>query len=140
MVDVNLILLNLVGNLINTLWCFDYELHVYRNLTKGQFGDVMTFYMTSFDFAAYDSFVLSLSSHGRFGEVTCSDNQHVSLQLDVINPMGQCRGLRGKPKHLWVQACQNIPSSRLLYHLLFLINVCPVMYLVPKYKLVYVFM
>ena len=55
--------------------------------------------------SAYDCFVLWLMSHGRSGEVFCSDGNTVPIQTPHDMFSG-CETLSGKPKLFFIQACR----------------------------------
>ena len=57
------------------------------------------------DHSAYDCFVLWLMSHGRGGEVFCSDGNTVAIE--ILNDMfSACKTLSGKPKLFFIEACR----------------------------------
>ena len=59
------------------------------------------------DHSAYDCFVLWLMSHGRGGQVFCSDGNTVPIQ--TLNDMfSECKTLSGKPKLFFIQASRGI--------------------------------
>ena len=57
------------------------------------------------DHSGYDCFVLWLMSHGKSGEVFCSDGDTLPIKTaqDMIS---DCKTLRGKPKFFFIQACR----------------------------------
>ena len=55
--------------------------------------------------SAYDFFVLWLMSHGRSGEVFCSDGNTVPIQT-LHDMFSECETLSGKPKLFFIQACR----------------------------------
>ena len=57
------------------------------------------------DHRAYDCFVLWLMSHGRSGEVLCSDGDTIPVQT-LHDMMSECDTLSGKPKLFFIQACR----------------------------------
>ena len=57
------------------------------------------------DHSAYDCFVLWLMSHGRSGEVFCSDGNTVPIQT-VDDMFSECKTLSGKPKLFFIDACR----------------------------------
>ena len=57
------------------------------------------------DHSAYDCFVLWLMSHGRSGEVFCSDGDTVPIQT-LHDMFSHCYTLRGKPKLFFIQVCR----------------------------------
>ena len=57
------------------------------------------------DHSAYDCFVLWLMSHGRSGEVLCSDGNTIPVQT-LHDMMSECDTLSGKPKLFFIQACR----------------------------------
>ena len=57
------------------------------------------------DHGSYDCFVLWLMSHGKSGEVFCSDEKTVPIQT-LHDLFSQCDTLRGKPKLFFIQACR----------------------------------
>ena len=59
------------------------------------------------DHSAYDCFVLWLMSHGRGGEVFCSDGNTVAIQT-VNDIFSECKTLSGKPKLFFIEVCRGI--------------------------------
>ena len=57
------------------------------------------------DHSAYDCFVLWLMSHGRSGEVFCSDGNTIPIQT-LHDMLSECNTLRDKPKLFFIQACR----------------------------------
>ena len=57
------------------------------------------------DHSAYDCFVLWLMSHGRSGEVFCSDGNTLPIQT-LHDMLSECNTLRDKPKLFFIQACR----------------------------------
>ena len=57
------------------------------------------------DHSGYDCFVLWLMSHGRSGEVFCSDGNTIPIQT-FCDMLSECDTLRGKPKLFFIQACR----------------------------------
>ena len=57
------------------------------------------------DHSAYDCFVLWLMSHGRGGEVFCSDGNTVAIQI-LHDMFSNCKTLSGKPKLFFIEACR----------------------------------
>ena len=57
------------------------------------------------DHSAYDCFVLWLMSHGRGGEVFCSDGNTVAIQI-LHDIFSNCKTLSGKPKLFFIEACR----------------------------------
>ena len=57
------------------------------------------------DHSAYDCFVLWLMSHGRSGEVFCSDGDTVLIRT-VDDMFSECKTLSGKPKLFFIDACR----------------------------------
>ena len=55
--------------------------------------------------SAYDCFVLWLMSHGKSGEVFCSDGDTISIQT-LYDMFSGCDSLKGKPKLFFIQACR----------------------------------
>ena len=57
------------------------------------------------DHSAYDCFMLWLMSHGRSGEVFCSDGN--TIRIETLHDMfSNCATLIGKPKLFFIQACR----------------------------------
>ena len=57
------------------------------------------------DHSAYDCFVLWLMSHGKSGEVFCSDGN--TIPIETLHDMfSNCNTLSGKPKLFFIQACR----------------------------------
>ena len=59
------------------------------------------------DHSAYDCFVLWLMSHGRSGEVFCSDGNTIPIQT-LDDMFSECKTLSGKPKLFFIQASRGI--------------------------------
>ena len=57
------------------------------------------------DHSAYDCFVLWLMSHGRSGEVFCSDGNTIPIQT-LHDMFSNSDTLSGKPKLFFIQACR----------------------------------
>ena len=57
------------------------------------------------DHSDYDCFVLWLMTHGKSGDVFCTDGEKVPIQT-AHDLFSQCKTLRGKPKILFIQACR----------------------------------
>ena len=57
------------------------------------------------DHSAYDCFMLWLMSHGRSGEVFCSDGNTIPIQT-LQDLFSDCHTLSGKPKLFFIQACR----------------------------------
>ena len=92
---------------IETLFAdLDFSVRTKQNLSKQQlwkeFDDV-----ACQDHSAYDCFVLWLMSHGRSGEVFCSDGNTVPIQT-LHDLLSKCKTLSGKPKLFFIQACRGI--------------------------------
>ena len=95
--------------LVDTLTKHGYVVDVFRDLKETDLRQVIDHY-SDLDYSDFDTFILAISSHGRLVEITCTDERHVKLQ-DIVNRIAGSAGLRGKPKSIWVQACQQPPSS-----------------------------
>ena len=57
------------------------------------------------DHSAYDCFMLWLMSHGRSGEVFCSDGNTIPIET-LYDMFSTCATLIGKPKLFFIQACR----------------------------------
>ena len=55
--------------------------------------------------AGHDSFVCCLMSHGTLGKVYGTDKETFDLQ-NIYHYLGECKHLTGKPKMVFIQACQ----------------------------------
>ena len=62
----------------------------------------------------HDSIVVCILSHGKEGEIVASDGKTVYLK-DVTSELIKCKNLRGKPKILFIQACQGEKVDTGLY-------------------------
>ena len=83
-----------------------FEVQTKENLTRLQLLNALDFVACQ-DHSGYDCFVLWLMSHGKSGEVYCTDS--VTLPIQTARDMlcnANCATLRGKPKLLFVQACR----------------------------------
>ena len=61
--------------------------------------------VASKDHSSYDCFVLWLMSHGKSGEVFCSDGETLPIKT-AHDKFSNCETLRGKPKLFFIQACR----------------------------------
>ena len=55
--------------------------------------------------AGHDSFVCCLMSHGKLGKVYGTDKSEFDVD-NIYNYLGECKHLTGKPKMVFIQACQ----------------------------------
>ena len=82
----------------------DFSVQTKENLSRKQLlvelDDV-----ACLDHTAYDCFVLWLMSHGRSGEVFCSDGNTIPIQT-LHDMFSNCATLSGKPKLFFIQACR----------------------------------
>ena len=82
----------------------DFSVRTKENLSRLQLLDEL-YYIAREDHSAYDCFVLWLMSHGRSGEVFCSDGNTIPIQT-LHDMFSNCDTLRGKPKLFFIQACR----------------------------------
>ena len=92
---------------VKTLFdALDFSVRAKQNLSKQQLLMELDDVVCQ-DHSAYDCFVLWLMSHGRSGEVFCSDGETIPIQ--ILNDMfSECKTLSGKPKLFFIQACRGI--------------------------------
>ena len=93
---------------VKTLFAaLDFSVQTEQDLSKQQLLHELSNVTSQQDHSAYDCFVLWLMSHGRSGEVFCSDGNTLSLEtLDDL--FSKCKTLVGKPKLFFIQACRGI--------------------------------
>ena len=60
--------------------------------------------------AGHDSFVCCLMSHGTLGKVYGTDRGEFDL-TNIYNYLGSCKHLTGKPKMVFIQACQGTETA-----------------------------
>ena len=82
----------------------DFSVRTKENLSRLQLLDEL-YYIAREDHSAYDCFVLWLMSHGRSGEVFCSDGDTIPIQT-LHDMFSNCDTLSGKPKLFFIQACR----------------------------------
>ena len=82
----------------------DFSVRTKENLSRLQLLDEL-YYIAREDHSAYDCFVLWLMSHGRSGEVFCSDGNTIPIQT-LHDMFSRCDKLSGKPKLFFIQACR----------------------------------
>ena len=82
----------------------DFSVRTKENLSRLQLLDEL-YYIAREDHSAYDCFVLWLMSHGRSGEVFCSDGNTIPIQT-LHDMFSNCDTLSGKPKLFFIQACR----------------------------------
>ena len=81
-----------------------FEIRMKENLTRLQLLNEIDDVACQ-DHSGYDCFVLWLMSHGRSGEVFCSDGNTIPIQT-FCDMLSECDTLRGKPKLFFIQACR----------------------------------
>ena len=82
-----------------------FEVQRGQNLSRKQLLDELDSVLYQQDQSGYDCFVLWLMSHGRSGEVFCSDG--IPLPIQALHDMlSGCVKLSGKPKLIFIQACR----------------------------------
>lgn len=91
-------------NLIQTFRYLRYKVEVKENLTADEMTDTL-FKMCQRDHSNYDSFVCCILTHGERDIVHGADSIPVSL-FDLTGVLKFCKGLAGKPKMFFIQACR----------------------------------
>ena len=81
-----------------------FDVRTKENLTRLQLLNELDSFACQ-DHSEYDCFVLWLMSHGKSGEVFCSDGVTVPVQT-VHDMFSKCDTLSGKPKLCFIQACR----------------------------------
>ena len=91
---------------VKTLFAaLDFSVRTEQDLSKQQLLNELGNIALHQDHSAYDCFVLWLMSHGRSGEVFCSDGNTIPIQ--TLNDLFiDCKTLSGKPKLFFIQACR----------------------------------
>ena len=99
-------------NLTETWQLLGYQVIVMQNCRADKmmdtFARIDTFLAkvkTSGKHLAHDSFVCCILSHGNLGNMVSSDSQYVKYN-DIMKSLSRSSTLRGKPKLLFIQACQ----------------------------------
>ena len=82
----------------------DFSVRTKENLSRLQLLDELD-EVACLDHSAYDCFMLWLMSHGRSGEVFCSDGNTIPIQT-LQDMFSNCDTLSGKPKLFFIQACR----------------------------------
>ena len=81
-----------------------FEVRRRKNLTRLQLLKELDD-LAGQDHRSYDCFVLWLMSHGKSGEVFCSDGNTIPIQT-LHDMFSKCNTLSGKPKLFFIQACR----------------------------------
>ena len=76
-----------------------------QNLSRAKLLEKLHRVLSGQDPSGYDCFVLWLMSHGRSGEVFCSDGNTIPIQA-LHDMIAGCVKLSGKPKLFFIQACR----------------------------------
>ena len=82
----------------------DFTVQTKRNLSKLQLLNELD-NVNRQDHGSYDCFVLWFMSHGKSGEVFCSDGSTIPI-LVLHDMFSGCHTLSGKPKLFFIQACR----------------------------------
>ena len=82
----------------------DFSVRTKENLSRRQLLDELEYIRAREDHSAYDCFVLWLMSHGKSGEVFCSDG--ITIPIQTLDMFSNCETLSGKPKLFFIQACR----------------------------------
>ena len=82
-----------------------FEVQRRQNLSRQELENELRNVLCRQDHSGYDCFVLWLMSHGRSGEVFCSDGNTLPIQA-VHDMFSCCDKLTGKPKLFFIQACR----------------------------------
>ena len=82
----------------------DFSVRTKENLSRKELLDELD-HVACQDHSAYDCFMLWLMSHGRSGEVFCSDGNTIPIQT-LQDMFSNCDTLIGKPKLFFIQACR----------------------------------
>ena len=83
----------------------DFTVQTKRNLSRLQLLNELDNVVYGQDHGSYDCFVLWLMSHGKSGEVFCSDGNTIPIQT-LHDMFSRCDKLSGKPKLFFIQACR----------------------------------
>ena len=75
-----------------------------ENLTRQELEDELKRFSRQ-DHSSYDCFVMFIMSHGRSGEVVCSDGNTMTIQ-ELRDTICKCKTLSGKPKIFFIVACR----------------------------------
>ena len=82
----------------------DFSVRTKENLSRKELLGELD-HVACQDHSAYDCFMLWLMSHGRSGEVFCSDDKTIPIQT-LHDMFSNCDTLIGKPKLFFIQACR----------------------------------
>ena len=83
----------------------DFTVQTKRNLSRLQLLNELDDVVYGHDHRSYDCFVLWFMSHGKSGEVFCSDGNTIPIQ-SLHDLFSRCDKLSGKPKLFFIQACR----------------------------------
>ena len=100
------------ADVINITNIFQNKLHyivkLHENLGKTELLECITYYLQHNDFhAKADAFILFIMSHGEQETIICADRARVKYS-ELVNLISQqqCTTMHGKPKFVFIQACQ----------------------------------
>ena len=97
---------------VKTLFAaLDFSVRKKQNLSKQKLLDAISDVTCRQDHSAYDCFVLWLMSHGRSGEVFCSDGNTIPIQT-LDDMFSECETLHGKPKLFFIQGCRGVEEDK----------------------------
>ena len=94
-----------VGQVEALFTALDFTVETKKNLSKPQLLNELDSVVYGRDHRGYDCFVLWFMSHGRSGEVFCSDGNTIPIAA-LHDMLSGCDKLRGKPKLFFIQACR----------------------------------
>ncbi|XP_013419932.1 caspase-2-like [Lingula anatina] len=98
-----------------------YETDVISNLTANEMKEEIEQESQRDDHKIYDSFILFLLSHGTKGAVYGTDGYPLPFKdIKAILNNRNCLGLSGKPKMIFIQACQGSKLWNVLHKLEYL--------------------
>lgn len=92
-------------SLESALKALGYKIHVRNNLCAHEIENAFEEFSDEHTHVASDSCVCCLLSHGEEGKIWGKDNKVVKVR-DLSRRLVNCKSLVGKPKIIFVQACQ----------------------------------
>ena len=94
-----------VGQVEALFTALDFTVQTKKNLSRLQLLNELDNVVYGQDHRGYDCFVLWFMSHGRSGQVFCSDGNTIPIQT-LHDMFSRCDKLSGKPKLFFIQACR----------------------------------
>ena len=130
------------GKLKDVFEMLRFDVSVQLDKTASEIKELMAYFSTQVDHAAYNCFVCFILTHGKLGKVYGSDGATVDImRLTSCFKGDTCPSLVGKPKLFFVQACQGTDkqTGALSLSLFAAISYCVVVYQIMLYGISYIY-